>query len=398
MRAGAEERKNGGSGMSLDLNPVSVSDYREFARRRLPTQLFDYLDGGSYAERTLADNVDAFARLKLRQRVLRDVGRIDTRAEIFGESWTIPAALAPVGFAGMYARRGEVQAAQAAEKFGVPFTLSTVGICSIEEVAKATKKPFWFQLYVIKDRGYARELMQTAHGAGCPVLVFTVDLAVLGARYRDTRNGMNTAMSLGKRLKVAADFARRVDWIRDVALGGKPLDFGNLRGAVPNAKGFAEFGAWVAQNLDPSMTWKDLEWVRENWPGKIIIKGVMDAEDARLAMQSVSPDGIVVSNHGGRQLDSTPATIEALPAIRDEVGDRTTLLLDGGVRSGLDIVKAVARGADACLLGRAWAYALAARGGAGVSSMLGTMRQEMHVAMALTGFTKASEIDSSAIA
>ena len=384
--------------MSLDLNPVSVSDYREFARRRLPTQLFDYLDGGSYAERTLADNVDAFARLKLRQRVLRDVGTIDTRAEIFGETWTIPAALAPVGFAGMYARRGEVQAAQAAEKFGVPFTLSTVGICSIEEVAKATKKPFWFQLYVIKDRGYARELMQTAHGAGCPVLVFTVDLAVLGARYRDTRNGMNTAMSFGKRLKVAADFARRIDWLRDVALGGKPLDFGNLRGAVPNAKGFAEFGAWVAQNLDPSMTWKDLEWVRENWPGKIIIKGVMDAEDARMAMQSVAPEGIVVSNHGGRQLDSTPATIEALPAIRDEVGDRTTLLLDGGVQSGLDIVKAVARGADACLLGRAWAYALAARGGPGVSAMLGTMRQEMHVAMALTGFTKASDIDGSAIA
>lgn len=384
--------------MSLDLNPVSVSDYRELARKRLPTQLFDYIDGGSYAEATLDDNVAAFRRLKLRQRVLRDVSTVDTGTEIFGTRWKIPAALAPVGFAGMYARRGEVQAAKAAEGFGVPFTLSTVGICAIEEVAAATTTPFWFQLYVIKDRGYARALMQRAHEAGCPVLVFTVDLAVLGARYRDTRNGMNTAMSLAKRLKVAADFARRVHWLRDVALGGKPLDFGNLREAVPDAKGFGAFGMWVAQNLDPAMTWKDLEWVRANWPGKIIIKGVMDPEDARLAMAEVAPEGIVVSNHGGRQLDGTPATLDALPAIREEVGDRTTLFLDGGIRSGLDIVKAVAQGADACLLGRAWAFALAARGEAGVKAMLGTMRQEMHVAMALTGHTKVSEIGRATIA
>lgn len=384
--------------MSLDLNPVSVSDYREVARKRLPTQLFDYLDGGSYAERTLGDNVEAFGRLKLRQRVLRDVSTIDTTAEVFGEKWTIPAALAPVGFAGMYARRGEVQAARAAEAFGVPYTLSTVGICSIEEIAKATTKPFWFQLYVIKDRGYAAELMKRAHDAGCSALVFTVDLAVLGARYRDIRNGMNTKMSAGKRLKVAADFARRVHWLKNVALGGRPLDFGNLREAVPGARGFGAFGAWVAQNLDPSMTWDDLEWVRKNWPGKIIIKGVMDADDARLAMNAISPEGIVVSNHGGRQLDSTPATIEALPAIREEVGDATTVLLDGGIRSGLDIVKALALGADACLMGRPWVYALAARGEAGVSAMLGTMKQEMHVAMALTGSTKTSEIDKSAIA
>ena len=384
--------------MSLDLNPVSVADYRALAKKRLPTQLFDYLDGGSYAERTLGDNVEAFSRLKLRQRVLRDVGKVDTTTEIFGNRWTIPAALAPVGFAGMFAHRGEVQAAKAAEKFGVPYTLSTVGICSIEEVAAATTKPFWFQLYVIKDRGYAAALMKRAHEAGCTALVFTVDLAVLGARYRDIRNGMNASMPLGKRLRVAADYARRLHWLRHVAIGGKPLDFGNLREAVPHAKGFGEFGAWVAQNLDPAMTWKDLEWVRANWPGKIIIKGVMDAEDARMAMQTLAPDGIVVSNHGGRQLDSTPATIDALPAIREEVGDATTVFLDGGVRSGLDIVKAVALGADACLLGRAWAFALAARGEAGVSAMLSTMRGEMNVAMALTGFTKVSEIDKSAIA
>ena len=384
--------------MSLDLNPVSVADYRALARKRLPTQLFDYIDGGSYAEATLGDNVAAFERLKLRQRVLRDVSTIDTGVEIFGQRWTLPAALGPVGFAGMYARRGEAQAAKAAEGFGVPFSLSTVGICSIEEVAKASAQPFWFQLYVIKDRGYARALMQRAHEAGCPVLVFTVDLAVLGSRYRDIRNGMNTAMPLGKRLKVALDFARRPGWIRDVALGGKPLDFGNLREAVPDAKGFGEFGMWVARNLDPGMTWKDLEWVRANWPGKIVIKGVMDPEDARLAMAEVAPEGIVVSNHGGRQLDGTPATLDALPAIREAVGDKTTVFLDGGIRSGLDIVKAVAQGADACLLGRAWAFALAARGEAGVRAMLGTMRQEMHVAMALTGHTKVSEIGRETIA
>ncbi len=244
-----------------------------------------------------------------------------------------------------------------------------------------------------------RALMQRAHEAGCPVLVFTVDLAVLGARYRDTRNGMNVAMSLGKRLKVAADLARRPGWIRDVALGGKPLDFGNLREAVPDARGFGEFGMWVAQNLDPAMTWKDLEWVRANWPGKIVIKGVMDAEDARIAMAEVAPEGIVVSNHGGRQLDGTPVDARrAAAAIRAEVGDATTLLLDGGIRSGLDIVKAVAQGADACLLGRAWAFALAARGEAGVKAMLGTMRSEMNVAMALTGHTKVSEIGRETIA
>tara|TARA_R110002110_G_scaffold79145_6_gene207056 strand:+ start:4132 stop:5286 length:1155 start_codon:yes stop_codon:yes gene_type:complete len=384
--------------MSLDLNPVSVADYRELARKRLPTQLFDYMDGGSYAEDTLADNVAAFSRLKLRQRVLRDVSDIDTSTTIFGETWKIPAALAPVGFAGMFAKRGEVQAAKAAETFGVPFTLSTVSICAIEEVAKATAQPFWFQLYVIKDRGYAAELMKRAHEAGCTALVFTVDLAVLGARYRDTRNGMNTSLTLGKKLRVAADFATRWHWLRHVALGGRPLDFGNLRAAVPDARGFGAFGAWVAQNLDPAMTWDDLEWIRANWPGKIIIKGIMDAEDARTAMSSVAPDGIVVSNHGGRQLDGTPATIDALPAIREVTGDATTLFLDGGIRSGLDIVKALAQGADACLLGRAWAYALAARGEAGVSAMLNTMKQEMHVAMALTGHRQVREIGRDAIA
>ena len=380
------------------LSPTSVSDYRRLAERRLPRQLFDYVDGGAYEERTLADNVAAFGRTKLHQRILRDVSSVDTSTTVFGETWKIPAALAPVGFAGMLAKRGEVQAARAAEAFGVPFTLSTVSICPIEEIRAGTTKPFWFQLYVIRDRGYAVELLKRAHAAGCSVLALTVDLAVLGARYRDARNGMGVALSPLARAKVAFDYARRVNWIFDVALGGRPLEFGNLTNAVKDAKGFSDFQIWINRNLDPGMTWKDLDWIRANWPGKLVIKGILDPQDARSAMSAVAPDGIIVSNHGGRQLDSVAATLDALPAVRDAVGGKTTLLLDGGIRSGLDIVKAMARGADACLIGRAWAYALAARGEAGVTATLRTFKREMEVAMALTGVTKTSEITRDVLA
>ena len=383
----------------MPLSPASVVDYRRLAERRLPRQLFDYVDGGAYEERTLADNVAAFGRVKLHQRILRDVGSIDTTATIFGETWKIPAALAPVGFAGMLAKRGEVQAARAAEAFGVPFTLSTVSICPIEEIRAGTTKPFWFQLYVIRDRGYARELLQRAHAAGCSALAFTVDLAVLGARYRDVRNGMGgVALSPMARARIAFDYARRVHWLFDVALGGRPLEFGNLVNAVKDAKGFSDFQVWINRNLDPGMTWKDLDWIRANWPGKLIIKGILDPQDARAAMSAVQPDGIIVSNHGGRQLDSVSATLDALPAVREAVGGKTTLFLDGGVRSGLDIVKAMARGADACLIGRAWAYALAARGQAGVTATLRTFKREMEVAMALTGVTKTSDITRDVLA
>ncbi len=382
----------------MPLSPASVVDYRRLAERRLPRQLFDYVDGGAYEERTLLDNVAAFGRVKLHQRILRDVSSIDTSATVFGETWKIPAALAPVGFAGMLAKRGEVQAARAAEAFGVPFTLSTVSICPLEEIRAGTTKPFWFQLYVIRDRSYARELLQRAHAAGCSVLALTVDLAVLGARYRDVRNGMGVALSPMARAKVAFDYARRVNWLFDVALGGRPLEFGNLVNAVKDAKGFSDFQIWINKNLDPGMTWKDLDWIRANWPGKLVIKGILDPQDARSAMSAVAPDGIIVSNHGGRQLDSVAATLDALPAVRDAVGGKTTLLLDGGIRSGLDIVKAMARGADACLIGRAWAYALAARGQAGVTATLRTMKREMEVAMALTGVTKTSDITRDVLA
>lgn len=382
--------------MATPVTPVSVSDYRELARLRLPRQVFDYIDGGAYEERTLAENVAAFGGVKLRQRVLKDVSRIEMGLDLLNRAWSMPLGLAPVGFAGMFARRGEVQAAKAAEAAGIPFTLSTLGICSIEEVRAATSTPFWFQLYVIKDRGYAAELLQRAHAAGCPVLVFTVDLPVLGARYRDARNGVGG--SLLQQARASAHMALRSQWLFNVALRGRPLDFGNVRDAVPKARSFAEFGAWIADNLDPSMTWKDMEWLRANWPGKILIKGIVDPEDARLAMSSVAPEGIVVSNHGGRQLDSAPASLSALPAIREIVGNDTKLLLDGGIRSGLDVVKALALGADACLIGRAWAYALAAQGERGVAALLETFRREMHVALALTGSTSVKTVSRDILA
>ncbi len=373
--------------------PISVSDYRALAQTRLPRQLFDYLDGGSYQELTLAANSAAFDAVKLRQRVLRDVGAVDTGREVLGQRWTMPMALAPVGYAGMLARRGEVQAALAAEAFGVPFTLSTVALCSIEEVRAAVKAPFWFQLYVYRDRGFARALLERAHAAGCPVLVYTVDLAVLGARYREQRYGMGASLSLAQRARVAADFAWRWRWLYDVAWRGRPFAFGNLAGAVRHARGMSDFRKWIAANLDPSVTWRDLEWLRANWKGKIVVKGLLDPEDARTAMSAIAPEGIIVSNHGGRQLDSTPATLHALPAIREAVGGRTTVLIDGGIRSGLHVFKALASGADACLIGRAWAYALAARGRAGVSAVLATMKRDLEVAMALTGCVSVGEIN-----
>jgi len=374
--------------------PISVSDYRELTRRRLPSELFDYVDGGSYEERTLHENIASFGRVKLRSRVLRDVSKIDTSISLFDRDLTIPVALAPLGFGGMLARRGEVQAARAAENFGIPYTLSTLSICPIEEVRAGTTQPFWFQLYVVKDRGYSRELLQRAQAAGCPVLVFTVDLPVLGTRYRDVRHGVGPLA----RLRSLPHLMRRWSWAYDVGLRGRPLKFGNLSAAVPKAKGFADFGAWIASNLDPSMTWKDLEWVRANWSGKILIKGVMDPQDASLAMSSIAPDGIIVSNHGGRQLDSAPSSLSALPAIREIVGDRTKLLLDGGIRTGLDVVKALASGADACLLGRAYAYALAAQGQSGVEAMLETFRREIYATLAFTGAISARSVSRDILA
>lgn len=378
------------------LQPASILDYRELARRRLPRQLFDYIDGGAYDECSLRANVQDLQGVRLRQRVLRDVSEINLATTLAGQAMALPVVLGPVGLAGMFARRGEVQAARAARDAGIVFCESTVSICPMHEVHAAVGSAFWFQLYVLRDRGYATELLQRAQALGCEVLVFTVDLAVMGARYRDTRNGMSGNNDLRIRLARAWDFLSHPRWLADVGVRGKPLVFGNLHGAVPDAQGLAEFRQWVDAQFDPSVRWQDLDWLRANWSGKIIIKGVLDVEDARTAA-AMGFDGLVVSNHGGRQLDGVPSTIAVLPEIAAAVGERMQILSDGGIRSGLDVVKAIALGADGCMLGRAWAYALAAGGEAAVAHMLEILRKEMLVAMALTGCTRLADLRGSAV-
>lgn len=362
---------------------VSYEDYRRAARKRLPRILFDYIDGGSYGERTLKENAAAFERTTLTQRVMQDVSQIDSSTRLFGQDMSMPLALAPVGFAGMYARRGEVQAARAARAAGVPFILSTVSICSIEEVARGAGTPPWFQLYVIRDRGYVAELLKRAKAAGCPVLVVTGDLQAPGARYRDVRSGMMRRLGpLGHGARIA-EGARKWGWSLDVFALGRPHRFGNLDGVLARHASFAEAWSWIADNFDASLNWSDLDFIRQHWDGPIVLKGVMTPEDARLAAGH-GLDGLVVSNHGGRQLDGAPASLEALPAIAEAAGGRLDILVDGGVRSGLDVLKAHARGARACLAGKAWAFALAAGGETGVRKWLETARAELKTAQTLT--------------
>lgn len=366
------------------MNVASVCDFRDLARRRLPRMFFEYLDGGSYDEVTLRRNVADMQAVALRQRVMRDVSRISPSTTLFGQTYTMPVGLGPVGFAGMFARRGEAQAARAAAQAGVPFCLSTLGICGVEEVAAASTAPIWFQLYMIKDRGVMSELLARAAQARCAALVFTLDLPVAGARYRDYRAGMSAPPGLGAQTRRAWQGLTHPLWLWDVMARGKPHDFGNLAGSVKDAKGFGQLAAWVAANFDPTLTWADIAWVRKHWSGPIIVKGILDAEDARLALEA-GVDGLVVSNHGGRQLDGALSSIAALPRIAETVDGRATVLMDGGVRSGLDVLRALASGAQGCLLGRAWAYALAAHGEAGVARALEIIRAELLVAMALTG-------------
>ncbi|HUH81431.1 MAG TPA: L-lactate dehydrogenase [Solirubrobacteraceae bacterium] len=379
----------------LGVSPATVGDYRELARRRLPRQLFDYLDGGAYEEATMRANVADLERVLLRQRVMRDVSVREQSVEVLGQQLAMPVVLAPVGLAGMMATRAEVQAARAAERAGVPFIESTVSICPIEEVAAATSRPPWFQLYVMRDRGYAEDLMARARAVGSPVLVLTIDLAVVGARHRDIRNGLGKTSRWGQ-LRRGLDLVGHTGWVRDVALGGKPLTFGNLEKAVPGARSPSAFREWVDAQFDPSVTWEDIAWVREHWDGRLAVKGVLDAEDARRAAE-VGVDGIVVSNHGGRQLDSVPSTARALPDIADAVGDRVEVLVDGGVRTGLDVVKMLALGARAALIGRAWGWSVAARGEAGVRHVLGVMKADIDVALGLTGCRSVTELDRSAL-
>ena len=384
---------------SLGIAPANTADFRLLAKKRLPLQLFDYIDGGSYQETTLASNIDAFSQLALRQRILKDVSLIDLSSKLFNSSLNMPLILGPVGLAGCYARRGEQQALKAANKHNIPFCLSTVGICSIEELHAQTNQEFWFQLYVIKDRSYALNLLKRAEQAGCKTLILTVDLPVLAERYRDIRNGLSSSETrstlLGK-FKRGFDIASHPNWLWDVAINGKPLTFGNLTNAVPGANSLDDFKGWVDSQFDASMTWQDLGWIRDNWSGNLIIKGILDSEDAKEAVK-LGADAIVVSNHGGRQLDSACATLDVLPEIAKTVNQQCKIIVDGGIRSGLDVVKALASGADACMLGRSWAFALAANGEQGVNQLLNIFENEMRVAMALTGVTKVSDINNRVI-
>ncbi|GFZ79752.1 L-lactate dehydrogenase [Sphingobium fuliginis] len=363
---------------------ASALDYRELARRRLPPFLFEYIDGGSYAEVTLERNLADLAATALRQRVLTDVSRLDLTTTLFGQHLALPVALAPIGLAGMNARRGEVQAARAAEAAGIPFCLSTVSACPLEEVAGGVNAPFWFQLYMIRDRGFMRALLQKAKALGCSALIFTVDMPVPGSRYRDYHSGLAGAAGKAGAIRRLGQAARHPRWAWDVGLLGRPHQLGNIAPVLGKKTGLEDFLAWMRANFDPSVSWRDLDFIREIWDGPFIIKGILDREDAKMAAR-VGADGIVVSNHGGRQLDGVPSTARALPPIAEAVGDRMTVLVDGGVRSGLDVVRMLALGAKGVLLGRAWAYALAAGGQAGVAHVLQLIEAEMRVAMALTG-------------
>jgi len=381
---------------SLNLAPASVDDYRELARRKLPRQIFDYIDGGAFAESTLAANRDDLRRIQFRQRVLRDVSTRSLATTVLGEEIALPLILAPVGFGGMFARRAEVQAAKAAERAGIPFCESTLSICGIEEVAASVARPLWFQLYVMKDRSYAEDLMVRAQAVGCTTLVLTVDLPVVGQRYRDGRNGISGRISRARRVRRGADLFTHAKWVRDVALGGRPLTFGNLEKALPGASVPGDFQAWVAGQFDPSVSWDDLGWLREHWRGKIALKGILDPDDAREALGR-GADAVIVSNHGGRQLDDVPSSIRSLPRIAEAVGDHCEVLMDGGIRSGLDVVKAMAMGARACLIGRPWAYAVAARGERGVDHVLRIFQSEMMVTLGLTGVNDVRDLDRTVV-
>jgi len=378
------------------MKAASASDYRELARRRLPRFLFEYIDGGSYDEQTLRRNVADLAAIELRQRVLRDVSAVDLSTTLFGRKQALPLALGPVGLAGMNARRGEVQAARAAEAAGVPFCLSTVSTCALQEVGGAVAEPIWFQLYVIRDRAFMRDLLAEAERARCAALVFTVDMPVPGSRYRDVRSGLAGAPGLIGALRRTAQGAARPRWAWDVGIRGRPHTLGNVTPVLGRKSGLEDFFAWMRGNFDPSVNWSDLEYIRSRWRAPLIIKGILDVEDARQAAL-LGADGIVVSNHGGRQLDGVPSTASALPAIAAAVGHRITVLADGGVRSGLDVARMLALGARGVLLGRSWAYALAGAGEQGVTHLLELMKAELHVAMSLTGVTRIADFSADAL-
>ena len=368
---------------------TSIADLRDKARRRIPRAIFDYADGGAYNELTLAANRRDLDAIRLRQRVMIDASKRATATTIVGQSSTLPLAIAPTGLTGLFHANGEIHGARAAEAMGIPFCLSTMSICSIEDVRGAVEKPFWFQLYVMRDRGFTRALIERAQAAECSALVVTLDLQVQGQRHRDIKNGLAIPPRLT--LKNALDIATKPAWAAGVLLG-KRRTFGNLQGRPGGTSGLSTLSQWIAGQFDPSMSWADIEEIRKAWPGQLILKGVLDVEDAKIAA-ATGADAIVVSNHGGRQLDSASSSISVLGEIAEAVGDRTEVLFDGGVQSGQDVLKALALGARACLIGKAFLYALAAGGEAGVTEALNIIRRELSVSMALTGVADVAEVN-----
>jgi L-lactate dehydrogenase (cytochrome) len=371
-----------------------IEDLRQTARRKVPRAFFEYAEGGSYAEQTLHANRSDLERIKLRQRVLVDVTMRSTKTTILGEPASLPLVLAPIGLCGMQHGDGEILACRAAHAAGIPFTLSTMSICSIEDVAESVDKPFWFQLYVMKDRGFIRSLIERAAAAKCSALVLTVDLQVLGQRHRDIKNGMTVPPQL--RLKNFIDIATKPVWALSV-LRAKRRIFGNISGHVKGMENVNSLTQWISGQFDPALSWKDVEWIASLWPGKLILKGILDVEDARIAAQTGAA-AIVVSNHGGRQLDGAPSSIAMLPPIVDALGSQIEIMFDGGIRSGQDLMRAIALGARSCLCGRAYIYGLGAGGQAGVARAIEIIRGELDTSMALTGVTSIAEIDRRVIA
>jgi len=368
-----------------------IDDLRAMAKKRVARAIFDYVDCGSYSEFTLRANRADFEAIALRQRVGIDVERRSTRTTMAGQEAAMPVALAPTGLTGLNWADGEMLAARAAERFGVPFTLSTMSICSIEDVAEGTGKPFWFQLYVMRDRGFAASLIERAKHAKCSALVLTLDLQIQGQRHRDLKNGLAVPPRLT--FGTFLDVLSKPSWALNV-LRGRRKSFGNLEGRIPDANSLTTLSQWIAGQFDPTLSWKDVEWVKNLWGGKLVLKGILDAEDAKIAASS-GADAIVVSNHGGRQLDSTISSIRALPEIAEAVGDRLEVWLDGGIRSGQDVLKALALGARATMIGRAFLYGLGAMGEAGVTRALEIIRAELDVSMALCGLKDVKDANRS---